>query len=50
LKFLKERGVLTQAKYPYVGIKQNCKSNASDFQLIETITTANGCDQLKTQL
>lgn len=50
LKYLQEQGVTTEAKYPYVGTKQNCKSTASDFKLTQNLVTANGCNELKAQL
>jgi C1A family cysteine protease len=50
LRFLQEKGVTTQAKYPYVGVKQNCKSTASDFKISQFIVVAIGCNELISQL
>lgn len=44
LKFLQEKGVTFEAKYPYVGVKQACKSTDSQFKLTKDLVTANGCN------
>jgi cathepsin L len=50
LKYLQEKGVTTETKYPWLGTKQTCKTNSSDFKLTQNLVTANGCNEFKTQL
>lgn len=50
LKFLQERGVATEVKYPWIGTKQTCKNVASEFKLTNNLVTANGCNEFKSQL
>lgn len=47
---MQEKGVTTEAKYPWVGTKQACKNLTSEFKLTQNLVTANGCTELKNQL
>lgn len=50
LKFLQEKGVAIQSKYPWIGTKQVCRNIVPEFKLTENIVTVNGCSQLQAQL
>ena len=50
LKFLQEKGVIAESKYPYKGVKGNCQSTASEFKLPQTLTESNGCTDIANAL
>jgi C1A family cysteine protease len=50
LKFAKEKGLVTQTSYPYVGVKGTCKNATGNYKLDFNILESNGCEEIKTNL